>query len=463
MKIERFTASRLAAILSIMVCMLYLDAAEAGDKYDLLLDFVDGKIKRWQWYFWISLISTITVGLLGLVITLLQSIDNAKFKMHIICLGTVISASTFLTNTILTGNFQAYERIEQEALLKRLEMINWIDIYRAERNDANKAAAEQKISEAYNAITALENSLISSKTNAIANAADALMLMDPAYAAAEPGWIRTIPEDSNYLYFVGFADSDMLAGLDVQAQRNAMQSAANFMTGEFGEEAKKIDSEKLAKFLSEATEPFSSYISRDPKSAIYRYYSLIRISRNAMRNSLMLFGVQNQVDISEALLNKINVSQRERDDYTARQTQLYEKLEDQTRAKLSRPTYLKFLKARQLRKEEKKYQEAISLLKEIVQESPDFYLGWYNLALASDAANDIILAEQAYQRGVALESNLKVRDATIYNSYGHFLFKQKKYQDAITQYKSSLSLDPTNPRTQNNLSQAAKRLKQVSQ
>lgn len=460
MKIERLAIS-MAGILVMMACMLYVSTAEAGDKYDLLLNFVEDKIKRWQWYFWISLIATIAVGLLGLIITLLQSIDQAKYKTHIICLGTLISASTFLTNTFLTGNFRTYERIEQEALLKQLEMVNWIEIYRGERNEANKAAAEQKISEAYNAITALENSLISSKTNAIASAGAGLNLIDAAYAGGEPAWISSIPEDSNYLYFVGFADSDMLAGLDVKAQSNAMQSAANYMSGEFSQEAKKIDAEKMAKFLANATEPFSSYISHDAKSGLYRYYSLIRISKNAMKNSVVLFGVQNRVAISEALLNKIDVSQRARDDYTSRQTQLYEKLEDQTRAKLDRATYLKFLKARQLRKEEKKYPEAVALLKEIVQEAPDFYLGWYNLALAGDAANDMALAEQAYQRAIALEKGLAVRDATLYNSYGHFFYKQKKYQDAVTQYNQSLSLDPTNPRTQNNLSQATKGLTQV--
>ena len=175
-----------------------------------------------------------------------------------------------------------------------------------------------------------------------------------------------------------------------------------------------------------------------------------------MKTSIQLFGIENNVDIPDALVAKIDEAQRVREDYTARQTTLYKTLEDHAKNNLTPELYLKYLKARQLRKEEKKYPEAISLLKEIVQQSPDFYLGWYNLGLAYDAINESTGAQEAYNRAIKLESKLPVRDATIYNSYGHFFYKQQKYQDALTQYRISLGIDPTNPRTQNNISQATK-------
>jgi tetratricopeptide (TPR) repeat protein len=258
------------------------------------------------------------------------------------------------------------------------------------------------------------------------------------------------------LYFIGFADSESIAGLDAAAQKNAMQSAANYMAEQFGQDATNINAEKLAKFLADSAEPYSSYIS-STDNKIYRYYSLIRINKNAMKTGVQLFGVENNVDIP-ALIATIDESQRARDDYTARQTKLYENLEDYTKKKLAPALYLQFLKARQLRKEEKKYPEAISLLKEIVQQSPDFYLGWYNLSLAYDATDKSSDAQEAYNRAIELESSLPFRDATLYNSYGHFFYKQKKYQDALTQYNKSLKIDPTNPRTQNNLNQATKQL-----
>ena len=452
MKTKHTLAIVFVALISVMFCELSFGEPAVLDK---LVDGVDNKIQSWRLYFWISLISIMAVGLLGLMITLFQSIDQVKYKIYIICFGTIISACTFLSHTFLKGDYRQYDRIEQEGLLKQEELGNLVEIYKT-ADVENKKTIWPNIKTLVFQINSLEDSLLASKvdfTPKIESAA--FQFINAAYAGTAPNWVNSLPEDSDYLYFIGFADAQSLAGLDAAAQKNAMQSAANYMVEQFGPEAKKIDAEKLAKFLANSTESYSSYIS-STDNKIYRYYSLIRISKNTMKTSIQLFGIENNVDIPDALVAKIDEAQRVREDYTARQTTLYKTLEDHAKNNLTPELYLKYLKARQLRKEEKKYPEAISLLEEIVQQSPDFYLGWYNLGLAYDAINESTGAQEAYNRAIKLESKLPVRDATIYNSYGHFFYKQQKYQDALTQYRISLGIDPTNPRTQNNISQATK-------
>ena len=238
-----------------------------------------------------------------------------------------------------------------------------------------------------------------------------------------------------------------------------MESAKSFMLEKFsGDTQGKIDPDKLAKFLSSYAKTFSSYIKIDALDKLYRYYCLIVISKNTLKTSAELFSIENNVAIPNELLESIDASKRERNDYTAKQTKLYEQQEDQVKKQLSDTAYLNYLKARQLRKEEKKYPEAISLLEPIVQEMPDFYLGWYNLALAYDSSNDINKAKEIYQKAITLETKLKARDASIYNSYGHFFYKQEKYQDAIAQFEIALKLDPSNPRAKNNILQAKNKL-----
>jgi tetratricopeptide (TPR) repeat protein len=457
MKIKLGVLLIFVAFAGIIFCGLSFGDTDPGDRLDKLVAAIDNKIKIWHLYFWISIISTISVGVLGLLITLFQSIDQVKYKTYTICLGTIISACTFLSHTFLKGDYRQYERIEQAGLIKQEELSNLVENYK-KADDENKKIFWSNIKALIYQINSLEDSLTASKTDTTTSLAS-IQIIDSAYAGTAPGWITALPEDDNYLYFIGFADSASLANLNTAAQQNATQSAVSYMTEQFGQAAKKIDPEKLAKFLADSAEPYSSYISSDSGNKVYRYYSLMRISKNAIKTGVELFGVENNVAIPAALIAKIDDAKRIRDDYTARQTKLYETLEDNTKSKLNSPLYLKYLKARQLRKDVKNYPEAILLLKEIVQQQPDFYLGWYNLALAYDASNASSEAQSAYDQAIKLESALPVRDATLYNSYGHFFYKQKKYQDALTQYKKSLSLDPTNPRTQNNLNQVNAQIK----
>jgi len=67
----------------------------------------------------------------------------------------------------------------------------------------------------------------------------------------------------------------------------------------------------------------------------------------------------------------------------------------------------------------------------------DFYLGWYNLAFAYDDKKDFANGKKAYERAVELEPKQPARDASLYNSYGFFLYTYRKYQEAIPQPEKS--------------------------
>ncbi len=435
--------------------LLFCDLSYA-DTLDRLEESVDNNIKTWHIYFWISLVSIFAVGLLGAIIAVFQSLDQAKYKSYTIFFGAIISLCTFMSSSFLKGDFRLYSTIEQIGLLKQEELSSLVELYKHAQTPQNREELLTKINKKAEEIRSLENpSTLKASTQM---AWLEFELINSAYAASPPDWINSLPEDSDYLYFIGTADGESIAGLDAIAKTDAIQSASNYMEKQFGPEAQKINAEKLAKFLADSAEPYSSYISSGDNKT-YRSYSLIRISKNAMKTGAQLFGFENKVEIPEALLKKIDVSQRARDDYTARQTRLYEDIEDHAKSKLTSEQYSKYLTARQLRKEEKKYPEAILLLKGILQQSSDFYLGWYNLALAYDAKKEYTAAEEAYKKAIELEPSEPIRDATLYNSYGHLFYKQEKYQDAYIQYEKSLKLDPDNPRTQNNLIQVANKLK----
>lgn len=429
--------------------------ADGDEIIDSIVSSIDDSIKTWQIFFWISLASIIIVGVLGAIIATLQGIDQVKYKTLTIVFGAVITLCTFLSNSVLKGDYRLYDTIQKEARLRKAVLSGLIEKFKA----AETAEAKNGLIPVLLKETRLINQL---ETKPALDADGTAMLefqfVNSAYADSPPNWLTALPEDNDYLYFRGSADSESIANLETAANKNAMQNAADFMAKQFGPEAKNIDTRKLAGLIADSAELYSSYISSTDNKT-YRYYSLIRISKNTMKMGARLFGVANNVEIPETLIAKIDTSQRARDDYMAKQTKLYEDQEDQIKNDLPSELYSKYLKARQLRREEHNNLAAIPLLKEILQQSAGFYLGWYNLALAYDALKEKPAAEEAYKRAIELESKSLPRDATLYNSYGLFLHKQKQYQDALIQYKKSLSLDPENPRTQNNLIELTKDLK----
>jgi len=289
-------------------------------------------------------------------------------------------------------------------------------------------------------------------------------IINTAYAEFEdpPSWVRTIPEDTKNLYFVGIADSTKLGDAKTTSKDNAIQNATSFLAETLNTNGDiQLDINKLALSLAEASEDVDNDMGFDEKKGIYRYYSLIRINKSLAEAGIKLFAVQRGVNAPAALIVAIGDSQRVRDDYSTKQLKQYETLLNETSASLSKDEYQKFSEARDLRKEKKDYPKAIAIFNEILANKPEFYMGWYNLALAYAASGNDADARKAYDKTIALEPAQPSRDGTVYNAYGHFLLERKQYCEAIPHLEKALRLDQNNPRAQNNLKQARSRLQEA--
>ncbi|MAE69160.1 MAG: hypothetical protein CME06_01680, partial [Gemmatimonadetes bacterium] len=108
---------------------------------------------------------------------------------------------------------------------------------------------------------------------------------------------------------------------------------------------------------------------------------------------------------------------------------------------LERYDYSRLFKARELRRRGSP-KEAIEPLQQVVEQHSAFYLGWFNLALALDAIGDSGAAADAYQRAMQLEPDQAERDASIYNTYGHFLCRNQQHQEALALFDRALAINP---------------------
>jgi tetratricopeptide (TPR) repeat protein len=145
-------------------------------------------------------------------------------------------------------------------------------------------------------------------------------------------------------------------------------------------------------------------------------------------------------------------------EYFERRRIAREKLMSDARNKIPQEIYSDFEHGRLLRKTGKLI-EAIDVLSQVTRKQSDFYLAWYNLALAYMAANMNEKADAAFTKAIALEPAQPARDASLYNSYGWFLYLGKRYEEAIKAFEQALSIDPAHATAKNNLEAAKKMLR----
>jgi hypothetical protein len=86
-----------------------------------------------------------------------------------------------------------------------------------------------------------------------------------------------------------------------------------------------------------------------------------------------------------------------------------------------------------LRKNER-YQFAVKILKQVIEQQPNFYQAWFHLALTYDSMGENGEAEAAFKSAIELDESKKLNDDRLYNAYGMFLFKQQRYEEAGIQF-----------------------------
>lgn len=418
----------------------------------------DALLNQWETAWKIAVGLAVFVVILGAVSAVLQGFQSRGVKATTVICGLLITIITGVTNTV-GWDHRELNRSKNRGQIMTAEMHRLRALYVSAKGDENK----RKILEDFGKLVA-EFFQMEEPREAVAQADSfGVSIINTAHAGKDegvPSWVRAVPEDPANLYFVGIADSAKLETAKAMSKKNAIQNAAAFLAGTLNATGGELDIENLTLYLAQASDDAGSYVNYDEKAEIYRYYSLIIINKTVAEVQLKLFAVQHNVKAPAGLVKALGDSQRARDDYATGQLQKYEALLNETRATLNAEEYRKYSEARDLRKQKRDYEQAIPMLTDVLDAKPDFYLGWYNLALAYAALGNEAAARKAYDKTMELEPAQPVRDATVYNAYGHFLLERDEYCQAIAQLEKAISLDQSNPRAQNNLQQARTKLQQ---
>jgi hypothetical protein len=444
-----------------LICMFYLFyaiPAHADVDIDPTLSYLDELLKScrdqleiWRSTYRLQVGFVILVSILGLVAAALQGLTAKYVKVATVALGVVISAITVTVNTLEMNSYRqisaSIDKVEKIVRKMDAARLN----YKMFKKPDNEIALEEFKKQYDRFLTIVDPPEIGPGKDP----ASRLVLLPVAYADDPlPGWLTQLPNSSKSLYFVGVADSARLPDAQAESIQSAKTAANQFLREAV--EASGVNTspaQSPGDTLTRSADEVDNHITYDERTGLYRYYSLVRVNRSQAQSDTRFLYLKNGIDNPVAALKSINDVQRQDNDYAAKRLRLKEQQIDQTSKTLTAEQYQKFSDARQARQTDAP-QQAIPLLKDVVAQQPEFYLGWFNLALAYSRNDEDLPARQAYQRAITLEPLQLARDSTVYNSYGHFLLQRREYCESIKILEQAVSLEPQNTLAQRNLEKA---------
>jgi len=93
------------------------------------------------------------------------------------------------------------------------------------------------------------------------------------------------------------------------------------------------------------------------------------------------------------------------------------------------------------------YDEAVRLL-------PEFYMAWFNLAVARTAGDDFAGAEAAYGKARALQPEA----VEVQRNLGRLYLRQQRFEDAVRAFQTALELAPSEAQSHNDLGETLRQM-----
>ena len=430
----------------------------------------ENRIDKWENKANILIVLTIVVFGLGIVTVILKSYDKKWCKHIIIISGAAISVITYINNIAFDHDHRTF--LSKAAQAHHLTNDAYTEIIRGYPPDNLEARDEwfNKIQKIFHQIDKIESTLYpqTKKSEHIADKksinyeGSSINLISTAYAQSqqrivkEPSWLSKPPTHVIDIYFVGIGENPSIKEAKKNSLNNAVNEATRYLRIRlYTFNPKRPHIELLADYLVTSGEIEDTYFRYDQDKKSYRFYTLFKLNKRIAETDIELFAIRNRIYIPNELKQVVEITQEFYEKYYSRRMSDYEKFLYLAAETLSPEQHDRFMEGYQLRKDGR-YDEAIHIFEQAIEENPAFYLGWYNLALAYDDLKDFSRAKQAYEKAAELEPQQPMRDASFYNSYGFFLYRNKKYKEAIAQLKKAIKIDADHPEAKQTLKAAQK-------
>jgi tetratricopeptide (TPR) repeat protein len=408
-----------------------------------IIEDLEELIAGWENEAAVSLALVVAIGTLGILVGLFQKLKVRWASTATLIAGVLVSALTLFHNSAFNGDHRELRRMACEGHKKLTELKLLVDLYgKADAQDQEVILKDFR---------RIKDEIYDIEGQKYAWNETSISLIPAAFAqnSQPPEWVSMPPSDRKNFYFVGVGYGDLMAVAKEDANQHAIVQAVDYIAEtlyESRQNVEEINIDAVAEFVVESSREEERYFTFDEERGIYVYYLLMSINKRSVTTDLELYAIQEKVDIPEDYARELETREQDPDDYQVRQRAIELDRFEETKFTTPEELFDKFSHGRMLRKEGL-FEEAIALLEEVTSEDPEFYLAWYNLALAYDEIRWIEPAEHAYQRAIELEPLGSSRDASVYEAYGYFLFNNDSFAEAIPILEKALMFNPENQKT----------------
>jgi tetratricopeptide (TPR) repeat protein len=442
-------------------------------KTALLYDLVNNKqaaIQSIKTNALLSLIFCVLIAFLGFTAAIVQNAKKKNVKMATMIIGASITFLTIISGAMLDGDFKQLNKKVKVCESYRDDIIAYL---RTSDSCKNETESEFYLNTAQE-LFAKMNLVLDFNKEQLNPKEDSTLLIsekskegstynhnNPGFLWAgdvpkiKPNWVEKMPLDDQYIYFIGKGMNLELLRANEMAEQEARNAAINYVWGQKG----IIDfNDTLRNNINKIIEVSDTYFEKspDPTKEMYSCYVLVKIKMDMLSFVLRRDPLDQNRDKAMQIESNI-MNQKSIERYSRDRIDTYEFILSAAHGILDEKSYGDFGTARTLR-ENGDFHGAISILEPILNKYPNFYFGWYNLALSYDNLNEFSNADVAYQKAIRLEPTQKVRDASLYNTYGFFLLRQGKADLAVMQLEECLRLAPGHEIANKNLLAAKKAL-----
>jgi len=417
------------------------------------------EVTKWEVKANILVFLTIVVGALGVATGVFQKFEYKWCKVATMIAGAVISLIMVITNTVFDIDHRTLRSKAHEArrLAYDVRILLAQDI-----DEEDRQAWLDEIQQKLHKISDLGADLYSTQISFNINLTSTAYAQSQKQLAQQPEWITKTPSDKMNLYFTGFGEGTTIKQAKENSFQDAIDLAAEYLIFQFrGKQQSEPDSiniKALSEYLIKSAKTRETYLDPNRPNGLYHYYTLLALNRGIADTDMRFFAVKERVQLPRKFRESLEKAQSMVEDRFVQMRTVYKDILTSAKDSLSVQQYKKFLEGQRLRKTGD-FEGAINVLKEVTREDPMFYLGWYVLAQVYDDLDNFPQANQAYKKAAELEPTQPARHASFYNTYGYFLIKHKKYEDAIVYLKKAVEIDPDHPYAARNLKAAEAALK----
>lgn len=448
------------ALVSILVPGATASAQPAGSSFSAwvgnLTQQWQTQIDRWRLAGDICFWLTVTVGVLGIVIGALQPLKRRWVKSAVVVLGVLISSLTLVKTARYESDHHSYYRAADAAELRVRRIQRWARPVADPEEEREAIAQVRALLDELEQIAARFDATPAAPVHAARDGwLGGVAFAQSLPAADKPDWLTGRAPEGDRVFFVGVAIDAALAAARRASFDNAIAAARGDLAARLGQ-ARGYDTTALAEYLAEGASVADRYFDREPQGG-YRYYTLVAMSRSRMEVDARLFGFRDKVQVPEQAVQAVQSVRPSSIAYQVRREETYATLGRDARQRVGTESYRAYETGRAARLKGDA-RSAVEALQAAVRASPEFFLAWYNLGLAQEAAGDRRAAEEAYRKALALEPGQPARDPSIYNTCGWLLYREGRYADALPLFEQALALEPSHATARRNLEATREKL-----